>query len=86
MVLIPSRIKIIEQQKNMTEIERYRYVHLYEILLNWHNYDSDIEGETPEEIDSVTKKYLKNGVKFSNKLKDTINQQLEILLNLADKF
>ena len=127
------RIKIIEQQKNMTEIERYRYVHLYEILLTWHNYDSDIEGETPEEIEadrllrefpdnvdryniirplldeqfigeldklkeqgdkllndlrsihtensnSVTKEYLKNGVEFSGKLKDTINQQLKILM------
>lgn len=44
------RIKNNEKQKNMTEIDKYRYVHLYEMLLNWHNYDSDFEGESPGEI------------------------------------
>ena len=44
------RLKVIEKQRNLTEIDKYRYTQLYEILLNWYNYDYKIEGESPEVI------------------------------------
>lgn len=44
------RLKSIEKQKQMNEIDKYRYSRLYELVLNWHNYDSDQRGETASEI------------------------------------
>lgn len=44
------RLKKIEKQKQMNEIDKYRYSRLYELLLNWHNYDSATKGETASEI------------------------------------
>ena len=34
------RLKKIEKQKQMNEIDKYRYSRLYELILNWHKYDS----------------------------------------------
>lgn len=44
------RLKKLEKQKQMNEIDKYRYSRLYELILNWHKYDSDQRGETAEEI------------------------------------
>ncbi len=44
------RLKKIEKQKQMNEIDKYRYSRLYELILNWHKYDSSKTGETAEEI------------------------------------
>ena len=44
------RLKNIEKQKQMNEIDKYRYSRLYELVLNWHKYDSDQVGKTVEEI------------------------------------
>lgn len=133
------RLKVIEKQKNMTEIDKYRYTKLYEMLFNWYKYDSEIHGENPGEIayyrlldrflendtryeiirplldehfvveldeirvevnkllndlidaekpngthtddfPNISDKYMKNGMMFSNKLKDVIYQQLKMLL------
>lgn len=45
-----QRLKKLEKQKQMNEIHKYRYSRLYELILNWHNYDSVSRGETAEEI------------------------------------
>lgn len=44
------RLKKIEKQKQMNEIDKYRYSRLYELILNWHKYDSAQRGDTAEEI------------------------------------
>ena len=44
------QLKKMEQQKQMDEIDRYRYSRLYELILNWHKYDSPQKGETAGEI------------------------------------
>lgn len=44
------RLKKIEKQKQMNEIDKYRYNRLYELVLNWHKYDSVQRGNTVEEI------------------------------------
>jgi len=44
------RLKKIEKQKQMNEIDKYRYSRLYDLIINWHKYDSVINGETAEEI------------------------------------
>lgn len=44
------RIKKIEKQKQINEFDKYRYSRLYELLLNWNNYDTATKGETAEEI------------------------------------
>lgn len=46
------RLKKLEKQKHMNEIDKYRYSRLYDLILNWHKYDSDLKGETAEEIAS----------------------------------
>ncbi len=45
-----QRLKKIEKQKQQNEIEKYRYTRLYELILNWHNYDSEFSGESVSEI------------------------------------
>ncbi len=44
-VLSNHRLKMIEKKHKMDEIEKYRYTHLYDIILNWHSYDTKIESE-----------------------------------------
>lgn len=44
------RLKKIENKKQMNEIDKYRYSRLYELILNWHKYDSEVKGETAAEI------------------------------------
>jgi len=44
------RLKKIEKQKQMNEIDKHRYSRLYELILNWHKYDSAQRGDTAEEI------------------------------------
>lgn len=47
-----SRLKTIEKNKQMTEIEKYRYSRLYELILNWSDYNSEWKGKTTQEIAS----------------------------------
>ena len=44
------RLKGLEKQKQMNEIDRYRCERLYELVLNWHKYDSAQRGKTSGEI------------------------------------
>ena len=46
------RLKQIEAQKNINEIDKYRYSRLYELIVNWHKYDSEIKGKTDSEMAS----------------------------------
>ena len=46
------RLKQIEAQKKINEIDKYRYSRLYELIVNWHKYDSEIKGETVSEMAS----------------------------------
>lgn len=34
------RLKKIEKQRSMREIDKYRYCKLYELILNWNKYDA----------------------------------------------
>lgn len=45
-----QRLKKIENKKQINEIDKYRYSRLYELVLNWHNYDSKVKGESSGEI------------------------------------
>jgi len=47
-----GRLKGIEKKKELNEIDKYRYSRLYELILNWHKYDSQYTGNTPSEIAS----------------------------------
>lgn len=44
------KLKIIENTKKMTEIQKYRYTNLFELIKGWHSYDSIYSGETSEQI------------------------------------
>lgn len=44
------RLKKIEEKKQINEIDKYRYSKLYELVADWHKYDSPIEGETADEM------------------------------------
>lgn len=44
------RLKKLDKQKQMNEIDKYRYSKLYELILNWHKYDAEQSGETAGEI------------------------------------
>ncbi len=44
------RLKRIEKEKQLNDIDKYRYSRLYELLLNWHTYDSEYSGDTAGEI------------------------------------
>ena len=44
------RLKHIEDKKKINEIDKYRYSRLYELIINWHKYDSELKGETAGEI------------------------------------
>ena len=44
------RLKNIEEQKIINEKNKYRYRELHELLTNWNKYDSEIKGETSDEI------------------------------------
>ena len=44
------KLKKLEDKKQMNEIDKYRYSMLYELVINWHKYDSKIEGTTVSEI------------------------------------
>ena len=45
-----QRLKKIEKQKQQNEIDKYRYTRLYELILNWHKFDSEFSGESVSEI------------------------------------
>ena len=45
-----KRLKGIEKQKELNEIDKYRYSRLYELILNWHNYDTKINEKKAERI------------------------------------
>lgn len=49
-VINNSRLKNIEKQKQVSEIDKYRYSKLYELIVNWHKYDSATMGDTASEI------------------------------------
>jgi hypothetical protein len=38
-----KRLKGIEKDKKMTEIQKYRYTQLYEIIKHWYDFDTDID-------------------------------------------
>ena len=135
-----SQLKKIENIKKDNQMNTYRYTMLYELIKNWHSYDSDFKGKTAGEIAfnrllnlfmddlgryaiakpllkksyvdalEVKKKeceillealinaekpdgthseqypkirdmYFKGGEEFSELLKETINNQMELLLN-----
>ena len=40
----------IGRKKQVNEIDKYRYSRLYELVINWHKYDSKVDGTTAEEI------------------------------------
>lgn len=44
------KLKKIEKQKQMNEIDKYRYSRLYELVLNWYDYDTETAGDTASEI------------------------------------
>jgi hypothetical protein len=49
------RLKAIEEKREMTEIDKYRYTRLYEIVMNWNGYAAPLESggrpiEDPDEI------------------------------------
>ena len=137
------RLKTIEKNKQVNEIVKYRYSRLYELILNWHKYDSEWDGETVGEIanqrllntfldntgryeiarplldskyiaeldakqaegkeilyqlvlndkdgkhtenfDKIWYQYVDIGSEFSELLKNTINEQLSVLLNNNNK-
>jgi hypothetical protein len=39
-----QRLKSIEKDKKMTDIQKYRYTNLYELIKTWHNYDAKTTG------------------------------------------
>lgn len=39
------RLNVIEKKKEMQEMDKYRYSHLYDLLLNWQKYDFPTEGD-----------------------------------------
>ena len=45
-----QKLKKIEKRKQMNEIHKYRYSRIYELILNWHKYDSASKGDTAGEI------------------------------------
>jgi len=49
-VMNNRRLKAIEKDKRMTEIQKYRYTNLYNIVKNWEAYSTKFEGETAGEI------------------------------------
>ena len=49
-VINNNRLKKIEKQKQVSEIDKYRYSKLYELIVNWHKYDSATMGDTASEI------------------------------------
>ena len=44
------RLKSLESKKQLNDIDKYRYSRLYELVLKWHEYDSENSGETTSEI------------------------------------
>lgn len=44
------KLKQIEAQKKINEIDKYRYSRLYELIINWHKYDSEIKEESASKI------------------------------------
>jgi hypothetical protein len=46
------RLKKIEKEKTMTEIQKYRYIQLYDMTKNWNSYGSKIEGDSISQLAS----------------------------------
>ncbi len=44
------RLKRIEAQRQLNDIDKYRYSRLYELLLNWNDYITECSGDTFGEI------------------------------------
>jgi hypothetical protein len=60
-IMSNNRLRVIERKHKMTEIEKYRYTHLYDIILNWHNYSTNIESED-KSADTIATINLFNGI------------------------
>ena len=45
-------LKSIESKKRLHDSDKYRYNRLYELVLKWHEYDSEYDGKTDGEIAS----------------------------------
>lgn len=52
-ILNNRRLKQIELKKYMSEIDKYRYTMLYDLILHWHDHESPYSGETASEIASL---------------------------------
>lgn len=44
------KLKQIENKKEINQIDTYRYSRLYELIVDWHKYDSNTKGKTASEI------------------------------------
>lgn len=44
------RLKSIEKEKRLNDIDKYRYSRLYDLVVRWHEYDSEYTGQTASEI------------------------------------
>lgn len=60
-ILNNRKLKIIEKQRKVSEIDKYRYTCLYEILTHWYKHDFEFEKEYEKE---------KSDDCFENKLLD----------------
>ncbi|MCL2500394.1 MAG: hypothetical protein FWE90_08665 [Defluviitaleaceae bacterium] len=45
-----NRLKSIEKSKKMTEIQKYRYTNLYELVKGWNEHSTKVNGDTPGQI------------------------------------
>lgn len=45
-----NRLKKIEKNKQLNEFDKYRFDMLYQLVLNWYNYDSEDQGDNNDEI------------------------------------
>jgi hypothetical protein len=90
------RLKRIEKDKKMSEIQRYRYTQLYEIIKHWYDYGTDVKGESTEKIASarlintpldhkgrwdISKPLL--NPKFTNGIDETTHEVDELLLQFV---
>ena len=77
-----SRLKTIEKNKQMTEIEKYRYSRLYELILNWSDYNSEWKGKTTQEYDIsrplLDNKYISELDKLQTNGENLLKQLLEV--------
>ena len=93
-----KRLKKIEKQKIKNEWDKFRYSKLYDLIQNWHSYDSDSIGDSVSEIATsrLVNLFLDNKDRYEivkpllddsykPMLDSLLKQGEEKLLNLVDK-